>query len=221
MASNRASTGMKRLLGYNLVINRKFSFMYPVPRNLKDVAKVPLLLQCDAGKICDLWRKQFKHRNDVVTNVISGSIYRQLRHNINRSKMFIFPISVGAGSYNMFLQFSDGKSGLFTSVDAYKKLGIHRSPPYFILTLFDELLEQKDIVLVRGDIVNPKDVSKQNAERLMNLTIQFYTDINLYRWVDTSNNRPRDFQYDEFVRSCGYLLSGNDLSLNPMNQELI
>eukprot|EP00371_Babesia_bovis_P000079 XP_001608726.1 hypothetical protein [Babesia bovis T2Bo] len=116
----------------------------------------------------------------------------------------------------MFLQFSDGKSGLFTSVDAYKKLGIHRSPPYFILTLFDELLEQKDIVLVRGDIVNPKDVSKQNAERLMNLTIQFYTDINLYRWVDTFNNRPRDFQYDEFVRSCGYLLSGNDLSLNPI-----
>jgi ATP synthase F1 complex assembly factor 1 len=40
-------------------------------------------------------------------------------------------------------------------MEDYKKYGSN-STPYFILTLFDELLFQKSLVLIRGDIINYK-----------------------------------------------------------------
>ncbi|GFE52639.1 ATP synthase mitochondrial F1 complex assembly factor 1 [Babesia ovis] len=191
------------------ISRRYMSFMYPVPRKLSEVAKVPLLMQCDSQKISSLWKQQFKDRNDVVTTTIPAGLYEQLSHNVSSSKMFILPIKVNeSSSYNMIVQFANPKSALFTSVDSYKALGFDKSPPYFILTFFDELVKQKGIVLVRGDITNPKDVSKPNAERLMNMTIQFYSDINLYRWVDRFNNRSREFQFEDFVASCRHIIYG-------------
>jgi len=63
-------------------------------------------------------------------------------------------------------------------LDDYKKHGTHASP-YFILTLFDELLFQKGLVLVRGDIINFK-ISKPEAENIMLETLNSYTVPHLY-----------------------------------------
>ncbi|GBE62686.1 ATP synthase mitochondrial F1 complex assembly factor 1 [Babesia ovata] len=121
--------------------------------------------------------------------------------------MFVLPVQVGTlGSYNMILQYVDTKSVLFTSVHSFKSHGMEKSPPYFILTFYGELLKQKNIVLVRGDIVNPKDVSKVNANKLMEHTVKFYSDINLYKWVDRFNNRPREFEFEDFKRKCKHVL---------------
>ncbi|GIX61917.1 ATP synthase mitochondrial F1 complex assembly factor 1 [Babesia caballi] len=189
------------------IVHQDWSFMYPVPRTLNEVAKVPLLLQHDPQTIAGLWQRQFEQRNDVVTCTVDAGSYRQLSNNAKRSPMFILPVQVDRrGTYNMVLQYVDTKSVLFTSVDSFKVLGMERSPPYFILTFFDELVAQKNIVLVRGDIVNPKDVSKVNAKRLMEATVRFYTDMNLYHWVEGFNHRPREFIFDQFVSKCKHVL---------------
>lgn len=184
--------------------------MYPVPRNLKEVAKVPLLMQRDPLTITSLWKQQFERRNDVVTCVIDSQKYKQMTNNAKHSPMFVLPVHVDQlGSYNCVLQFVDNKSVLFTSIDSYKVNGIEKSAPYFIVTIFDELLDNKGIALVRGDIVNQKDVSKTNAQMLLRATVQFYTDLNLYKWVECFNHRSREFDFDEFRRQCQHVLTQN------------
>lgn len=188
--------------------SRAMSFTYPVPRDLKDIAKVPLLMQRDPQTIAALWKKQFENRKDVVTSVMSSQEYDRVRNNAKRSPMFVLPVEVeGRGNYNCILQFIDAKSALFTSVDSCKVNGIRSAPPYFILTAFDELVAKRGIVLVRGDIVNPRDVSKENAQMLMSATLKFYTDINLYIWVERFNHRSREFEFEEFKRQCRSILT--------------
>lgn len=53
---------------------------------------------------------------------------------------------------------------LFTYLEDFKRHG-SSAPPYFVLTLFPELLFQKGLVLVRGDIINFK-LTKPEAEKL-------------------------------------------------------
>ncbi|KAK1938426.1 hypothetical protein X943_001100 [Babesia divergens] len=184
------------------------SFTYPIPRTLHQIAKVPLLMQHDAQHIAKLWDQQFSHRKDVVTAVLEEQMFNQLRQNAKRSPVFVVPLHMeNQGSYNMMLQFVDPKSVLFTSVDSFKVMGIEKSAPYFVLTFFDELLPQKGIVLLRGDIVNPKDVSKSNAKMLLGLTVKFYTDLNLYNWVECFNHRSRNFDFEEFKRRCQHLFA--------------
>uniref|UniRef100_A0A1E1X118 Putative mitochondrial f1-atpase assembly protein n=1 Tax=Amblyomma aureolatum TaxID=187763 RepID=A0A1E1X118_9ACAR len=112
----------------------------------------------------------------------------------------------------MIMQHVDARTVLFTSVDSFKVLGMEASSPYFILTFFDELATQKGIVLIRGDIVNPTDVSKCAGIWLMKYTLKFYSDINLYRWVLCFNHRPNEFQFDQFKNMCNSFLEGEPSS---------
>ncbi|CDR96195.1 ATP synthase mitochondrial F1 complex assembly factor 1 [Babesia bigemina] len=188
--------------------SRRFmSFMYPVPRILNEIAKVPLLMRCDTQTIAGIWAQQFERRDNVVVMTLGGQVFQQLSKNAKRSPMFVLPVQVETrGTYNMILQHVDSKSVLFTSVHSFKSYGMEKSSPHFILTFYDELLVQKNIILVRGDIVNPTDVSKSNAKKLMEHTVKFYSDINLYKWVDCFNNRPREFEFEDFKRKCKHIL---------------
>ncbi|EKX73504.1 conserved hypothetical protein [Theileria equi strain WA] len=183
---------------------RRFSFTYPVPKSLREVAKVQLLQQRDPETIKQLWNAQFAEKREVVTTSMSVKAYETLSFNSKSAPMFILPVKRGSGSYfNAILQFAS-KSVLYTSVDSFKAKGLPNSEPYFILTFFDELAH-RDVVLVRGDVINTRDVSKENARALMDNTIMFYTDFNLFQWVKTFNKRPQEFDYEEFKRKCSKL----------------
>ena len=54
---------------------------------------------------------------------------------------------------------------MYCFLEDYKKHGTNATP-YFILTLFDELLFQKELVLIRGDIINYK-INKEEAKEVM------------------------------------------------------
>ncbi len=93
-------------------------------------------------------------------------------------------------------QYQDN-SILFTYADEYRKKGIFANP-YFILTVFEELLETKKLALVRGDIIDFK-MEKKDAHEVTKSLLSFYLTPELYeKFVVPFNTDSTGFNYEKY-----------------------
>ncbi len=84
-------------------------------------------------------------------------------------------------------------------MDDFQKKG-SEATPYFILTLFDELLFQKELVLIRGDVVNFK-ITKEEAKDLMLQTLNNFTQMALYeKYILPFNHNQAAFDFQDFAQ---------------------
>lgn len=75
--------------------------------------------------------------------------------------------------------------------------------PYFILTFFEELKEKKNLVLLRGDIMDMK-ITKEEARMVTKDLFKFYMNEELYfKYVYSFNNNQSEFNYDSFKELVG------------------
>ena len=73
--------------------------------------------------------------------------------------------------------------------------------PYLVLTFYDELVESKSLVLVRGDVTVA--ISKKEAQHLLKLVKSYYMEH--YEHIDTFNNRHHEFDIEGHLSSCPQL----------------
>lgn len=90
-----------------------------------------------------------------------------------------------------------------TSVDAFRNSPTG-SPPFAILTIFDELADSKGILFVRCDALAKQQLSKYDLTYCWDYLRAFYSDPTLYReCVEKFNHRSRDFDFREFMDRTG------------------
>ena len=110
--------------------------------------------------------------------------------------MFIFPVKKASGHFMLVSQYQDN-SILFTYAEEYRKKGIFANP-YFILTVFEELLETKKLALVRGDIIDFK-MDKKDAHEITKNLLSFYLTPELYdHYVYPFNTDSGRFNYEKY-----------------------
>lgn len=112
--------------------------------------------------------------------------------------MFIFPVKKGNGYFNMISQ-NQEKSFIYTFLEDYRK-GPEKSSPYLVITLFDELLFKKGIVLVRGDIIN--ELNQEDSKAIFNMTKDFYSVESLFSKVKEFNHQSRKFDFNFHTNFC-------------------
>jgi len=176
-------------------------FTFPIPKQLNEVARVPLLKQETPVKIRQLWLEQFKSRNDVVVGSMARAEYEVFKANATACPMFIVPVmkgSDGASYFNLVSQFQDGKYCLLTDLEAYKS-NPNNASPMMVFTVYDELIPEKSLALLRGDVINRLDISRDEAKTIMKFLRVFYT--NRFDLVKQFNNDARSFDYNDFMRS--------------------
>ena len=59
---------------------------------------------------------------------------------------------------------------------------------------------KKGIVLVRGDIIGT--LNQKESEKLLKMTIDFYSKENLLRKVVDFNHKPRSFNSEDHIKFC-------------------
>ena len=91
------------------------------------------------------------------------------------------------------------KSFIYTFLDDFKK-NPENSTPYLVVTLFDELLFKKGIILVRGDIIG--DITYEEGQKVFNMTKDHYSRENLFKKVLEFNNEPRKFNHNAHTTYC-------------------
>jgi ATP synthase mitochondrial F1 complex assembly factor 1 len=184
-----------------LRIIKRNHFTFPIPKQLNEVARVPLLKQESPVRIRELWLEQFKARNDVVVGTMAKAEFDQFKANAIACPMFIVPVmkgTDGASYFNLVSQFQDGKYCLLTDLEAFKQ-NPNNASPMMVLTVYDELVADKGIALMRGDVINRLDISRNEANVILKFLRVFYT--NRFDAVRQFNHDPRNFDYNEFMQS--------------------
>ena len=99
---------------------------------------------------------------------------------------------------------------MYTYLEDFKKHGIN-AQPYFVMTMFDELLFHKGflfsylsnsigLALLRGDIIDFK-LNKQEAQHVFDTTKRLLLEPDLYnRFVYKFNHSPQEFDYNQFSK---------------------
>lgn len=98
----------------------------------------------------------------------------------------------------MVSQVQDSKYCLMTWLEQYRS-NPATAPPYLTMVFFDELLESKDTVLFRSDII-AADLSKPVATRAVKYFREFYIDDRKFQDVKMFNHNPRNFDFEDFKK---------------------
>lgn len=123
------------------MLRRSFVFTQPCPRHMREILKMTLIERETPDKIRDVWNTYHSARPNNVSCVLTGYQSNLLKNRIKASPFFIFPIMRKGGHFLLVSQTLEN-SNMFTYLDDFKK-SPETATPYFVLTLFDELLVKK------------------------------------------------------------------------------
>mmetsp|Transcript_62950 Transcript_62950/g.73258 ORF Transcript_62950/g.73258 Transcript_62950/m.73258 type:complete len:201 (-) Transcript_62950:60-662(-) len=194
MISGLASTTLKSTLFSQP--SRNFVFTYPSPRKLREIMKMSMIEREMPHVVASIWEQYHRERPQNVSRVVQKSDYSTIRKNSKESPMFLVPIKRKAGHLVLLGQ-NQGLSYMFTYLEDFKK-NPATAHPYLILTMFDELLFTKGLVLVRGDIVN-LTLTREESKFAMDETFRLMQDPTLYHeLVYKFNHQPHEFDYEKF-----------------------
>lgn len=144
-------------------------------------------------------------KQDLIASVLETDSYRKLRERTLESSHFVFPLPSkdGKGFRSVYFQ-ANGTVQLYTELEQFKKLGA-AAKPVLSCVFYEELMEKKGLVLMRG-LVNLDLLTPHDAAFLANQTTIWYFDDDRYmKHVRTFNHKPAEFNYDKVVEAMNTL----------------
>ena len=173
---------------------RHFSFSYPAPRTLDEVVKLDLLKDESPARINEIWQEYHDSKEDVIGASWTTNDYESFLKTGKSASMFVFPVERSDGNFVMLSQVQE-KHCILTMLDEYR-LNPANAQPWLALTFYDDLAEDKDVVLVRGDVLIPQ-LTLEEGKRLWGNVRHFY--LNETDQVDKFNNDPNEFNIDSHL----------------------
>ncbi|GAB5356178.1 hypothetical protein AAMO2058_000268700 [Amorphochlora amoebiformis] len=173
---------------------RNLSFTYPSPRKLDDIVKLHIMAMEEPDKIVKVWTEFHDRKLGVASGVLRGRRkFEVLMQRARKSPFFVYPLkSETPGNFSVLMAQFQGKHCLMTGLEDYVEKKEEASP-HLVVTFYDELLSEKDLVLVRTDICNP-GFSKESAEKMNSAIIKNYLTSSGYEIVDKFNHAPKEFE---------------------------
>ncbi|KAF0700566.1 Aste57867_8902 [Aphanomyces stellatus] len=179
-------------------------FHFPSPRSLQSLVKLADLQKESPDAIRRIWSEYHEEKSDAMARVLTADDLKTLMERAKKCAFFVFPVyrvnkdTNETGFFTMLSQFQD-KCFLLTTLDAYRE-NPAQAPPCLTVSLFDDLVETKELALVRGDVANLLD--KPEASALLDALLQRYVDNTLYDTIEAFNLRPHEFNFDAYLAEC-------------------
>lgn len=170
------------------------------PLRLADVVKVELLSGETAARVRELWLEHFREESSsVIAGVMTGPEYVAFRAASSACPTFIAPIRRESELLNLVWH-AQGSSILYQSLQAFKggAAGAGAGRADLVLTLFTELLDSHDLVLLHGQLCSDLLAKRQAAEAIR-FTRCAYTQAQWLPWVKKFNLSPSTFDVEAFL----------------------
>ncbi len=74
-----------------------------------------------------------------------------------------------------------------------------RAQPLLTISVFDDLVDSKDLALVRCDIIN-RGIEEDEGYKLCKYLIDDYSENEEFESVQTFNKKPESFDLDDFIK---------------------
>ena len=175
------------------------SFSYPAPRRLAEIVKLPLLRNEPAERVEEIWTEHHASMDNSIADVWTADEFESFKKVSQEQPMFVLPVRRDDGYFVQLVQ-TQFPVVLMTWVEEYK-LKPEAAPPYLTLNVFGDLVEEKGIALVRGDITN-QQIERDDAVNLTRLFKEFYTE--RVDRVVAFNDGTLDFE--SLLRECDEIL---------------
>uniref|UniRef100_A0A7S1C6F8 ATP synthase mitochondrial F1 complex assembly factor 1 n=1 Tax=Bicosoecida sp. CB-2014 TaxID=1486930 RepID=A0A7S1C6F8_9STRA len=172
-------------------------FSVPAPRPLDQIIKLPLLEREHPHHIRDIWLDYHSDRKDCVADVYTPEEYNGIMDRARRFPMFVVPVRKGDGKFFMLVAQWQERHCMFAFLDDFKK-NPYAAEPYLAVTLYDDFIKRKQLVLVRGD--KSGHLTQLESLKVMSLIKKFYLEDD--RWVRTFNETPDEFDWQRYLAEC-------------------
>ncbi|CAG8487297.1 2011_t:CDS:2 [Acaulospora morrowiae] len=173
-----------------------------LPPNVKSLDKIlnmDKIIDQSPEIIGNLWTEYYSTKS-CLSAVIPAETYKTLFERGQQYPMFIAPLPQNIGLDFYILQFQFHQC-YFTSLLEYKTHG-SEARQYLALTHFPDLMDSKGIVLMHGELLEPKLLSLANAQYLTYFMQKFYvTGTEEERaLVERFHKEPDRFDYNELLK---------------------
>jgi len=169
-------------------------------KKLSSLMKLEMVKDKTKAEIADIWRQYHANKEDAVAAVIPADMFEVMSQRFQQHKTFLFPLPRPEGYEFIVVQFDEGNSAHFTTLLNYQA---HKeyAPECLTIAHYTDLVEDKDIVLIRGDfdknILSPMDAdwlgvqllqyygfqsSNKSSSKLAHLERFTYDTDNFYVW---------------------------------------
>ncbi|KAF9977642.1 ATP synthase mitochondrial F1 complex assembly factor 1 [Actinomortierella ambigua] len=175
---------------------------------LDKIMKLELLQDLPADEITKIWVQRHLNMDDTISAVIPGDTYKKMLERSKKYPLFLLPLKHEQGVEFYLMQFNFHQI-MFTSLLEYKTHA-ENARPYLTLTHYPELIESKNIVLMKGSVSdNPRILSVDQAQVLVFGMQQYYVsdDAEKLKMLETFHKEPAQFDHQKLIELTNTPLS--------------
>ncbi|KAF9588130.1 hypothetical protein IFM89_007606, partial [Coptis chinensis] len=149
-------------------------------------------------ELVSVWDDYHLGRGHIGASM-KAKLYRLLEQRAISCRHFVIPLWRGSGYTTFFVQVQM-PCVLFTGLEDYKAKGT-QAAPYFTATYYTEFEENKDVVLIRGDVVFTSKLTDTEAQWLLETAQSFYLNDVRYKLVERFNKETREFEFRDVLQA--------------------
>ena len=176
---------------------RSFSFSFAGPKKLDDILKKDLVDEKPATEISDMWYSYHEGKENVHGVVLGGQAAESLLSRAEESPFFIQPIFRDNGYFMLVSQFMEPSHFIMAYLEDYK-MDPGSAQPLLTFSIFDDYAKEKDITLVRADILN-KGINDEEGLKVVSRMLDHYVKDDEYVAVKAFNSKPDTCDIDDFI----------------------
>lgn len=170
------------------------------PMRLETIANLELLSTEAPTRVRELWLERFREASpNVIAGVMSRTEFDIFQARSSSCPTFLIPVQRESGLLNLICHVQ-GSRVLYQSVEALKggAAGAGTGRADLVLTLFPDLLESHDLVLLHGQLCSDL-VDKRQAAEMVRFTRCAYTQQRWRTWVEKFNLAPATFDVEAYL----------------------
>jgi len=177
--------------------NRYFSFSFAGPKKLHDILKKELVEDKTKTEISELWYSYHEGKDNVLGLVLGGKEAKALIPRAVISPFYIQPIFRDDGHFMLVSQFFEPSHFIMAYLEDYK-MDPAAAQPLMSFSIFDDYADDKDLTLVRADIMN-RGLEEAEGLKVVNAMIANYENDDEYLNVRAFNSKPDCFDLDDYI----------------------
>lgn len=167
------------------------------PKPLNSIMDIERVKDRPADDVASIWDDYHLGRGHIGASM-KASLYNLLKQRAENCRYFVIPLWKGSGYTTMFVQVQMPHV-LFTGLEDYKARGT-QAAPYFTVTHYTEFADNKDLVLIRGDIVFTSKLTDSEATWLLETAQSFYLNDVRYKLVERFNRETHEFEFKDVLK---------------------
>lgn len=167
------------------------------PKKLDDIMKMELIEGQSTQEIGRIWC-EFHKGKDCVANVITRDVYSIMRDRCVKYPTFVHPVPKDKG-YEFYMSFFEEDAAHFTPLRKYKELK-ENSPECLEIHYYTELMDSKNIVLIRGTY-DTDELTALEANCLASSLQLYYSELEGKRAnsLQSFTETPEEFQHMDLI----------------------